>query len=88
FGPVATFLPYEDEEQLIALMNDSHYGLSASVWTNDLSKALRLVPQVQAGTVWVNMHTLLDPAVPFGGGKASGIGREFGGAGIEDYTQR
>lgn len=87
FGPVATFLPYDDEEQLIALMNASPYGLSASLWTNDLSKALRLVPQVQAGTVWVNMHTLLDPAVPFGGVKASGIGREFGGAFIEDYTE-
>lgn len=87
FGPVATFLPYDSEEELIALMNDSPFGLSASLWTNDLGKAMRLIPQIQAGTLWVNMHTLLDPAVPFGGIKASGVGREFGGAFIEDYTE-
>ena len=68
-------------------MNATLYGLSASLWTNDLSKALRMVPQIEAGTVWVNMHTILDPAVPFGGAKSSGIGREFGGAFIEDYTE-
>ena len=87
FGPVATFLAYDDEEELVALMNDSPYGLSASLWTNDLGKAMRLIPQVKAGTLWVNMHTLLDPAVPFGGIKASGVGREFGDAFIEDYTE-
>ncbi|NBA95983.1 aldehyde dehydrogenase family protein [Pseudomonas sp. R5(2019)] len=87
FGPVATFFPYDDEEQLLQLMNNTPYGLSASLWTNDLSKALRMVPQIEAGTVWVNMHTLLDPAVPFGGVKASGVGREFGDAFIDDYTE-
>lgn len=87
FGPIATFLPYDTEEELLHLMNDTPYGLSASIWTNDLSKALRLVPEIKVGTVWVNMHTLLDPAVPFGGVKASGIGREFGAAFLEDYTE-
>ncbi|MBC3421912.1 MULTISPECIES: aldehyde dehydrogenase family protein [Pseudomonas] len=87
FGPIATFLPYDTEEELLHLMNDTPYGLSASIWTNDLSKALRLVPEIEAGTVWVNMHTMLDPAVPFGGVKASGIGREFGAAFIDDYTE-
>ena len=87
FGPIATFFPYDTEEELLHLMNNTPYGLSASLWTNDLSKALRLVPQIQAGTVWVNMHTLLDPAVPFGGIKSSGIGREFGAAFIDDYTE-
>ncbi|MNH23610.1 Phenylacetaldehyde dehydrogenase [compost metagenome] len=87
FGPVATFLAYDDEDELVSLMNDSPYGLSASLWTNDLSKALRMIPEIQAGTLWVNMHTLLDPAVPFGGIKASGIGREFGSAFIEDFTE-
>ncbi|WP_339503320.1 aldehyde dehydrogenase family protein [Pseudomonas silesiensis] len=87
FGPIATFLPYDTEEELLHLMNDTPYGLSASIWTNDLSKALRLIPEIKAGTVWVNMHTLLDPAVPFGGVKASGIGREFGAAFLEDYTE-
>jgi len=87
FGPIATFLPYDSEEELLALMNNTPYGLSASLWTNDLGKALRMVPAIEAGTVWVNMHTMLDPAVPFGGNKSSGVGREFGGAFIEDYTE-
>jgi len=87
FGPVATFYAYDDEEELISLFNATPYGLTASLWTNDLSKALNYVPRIEAGTVWVNMHTLLDPAVPFGGAKASGIGREFGSAFINDYTE-
>lgn len=87
FGPVATFFPYDDEEEMLQLMNNSAYGLSASLWTNDLSKALRMVPKIEAGTVWVNMHTILDPAVPFGGMKSSGIGREFGDAFIDEYTE-
>lgn len=87
FGPIATFLPYDSEEELLELINNTPYGLSASLWTNDLGKALRIVPAINAGTVWVNMHTLLDPAVPFGGTRSSGVGREFGGAFIEDYTE-
>ncbi|MGE8483228.1 MAG: aldehyde dehydrogenase family protein [Pseudomonas sp.] len=87
FGPVATFFPYDTEGELLELMNNTPYGLSASLWTNDLSKAMRMIPSIEAGTVWVNMHTLLDPAVPFGGIKSSGIGREFGGAFIDDYTE-
>lgn len=87
FGPIATFLAYDEEDELLSLMNGSDVGLAASLWTNDLSKALRMIPQIQAGTVWVNMHTILDPAVPFGGVKASGIGREFGSAFINDYTE-
>ncbi|WGK88110.1 aldehyde dehydrogenase family protein [Pseudomonas migulae] len=87
FGPIATFFPYDTEEELLELMNNTPYGLSASLWTNDLSKALRMVPVINAGTVWVNMHTMLDPAVPFGGVKSSGVGREFGGAFIDDYTE-
>lgn len=87
FGPVATLATYDTEQELIREMNDTPYGLTASVWTHDLSKALRLVPQIEAGTVWVNMHTIVDPGVPFGGAKGSGIGREYGSAFIEDYTE-
>ncbi|MBJ2287595.1 aldehyde dehydrogenase family protein [Pseudomonas sp. MF6755] len=87
FGPIATFLPYDSEDELLALMNHGPYGLSASLWTNDLGKALRMIPAINAGTLWVNMHTLLDPAVPFGGSRSSGVGREFGSAFIEDYTE-
>ncbi|MFM0718218.1 aldehyde dehydrogenase family protein [Paraburkholderia strydomiana] len=87
FGPVASFLAYDDEEEMLHYMNDTRLGLTASVWTNDLSKALRLVPRVEAGTVWVNMHNYIDPAMPFGGVKSSGIGREFGEAFIEHFTE-
>ncbi|RQW62761.1 aldehyde dehydrogenase family protein [Vibrio viridaestus] len=87
FGPVATLATFDSEEELIHEMNDTPYGLTASVWTHDLSKAMRLIPQIEAGTVWVNMHTIVDPSVPFGGAKGSGIGREYGSAFIEDYTE-
>ncbi|MDO4637181.1 MAG: aldehyde dehydrogenase family protein [Lautropia sp.] len=87
FGPVATFMAYDNEEDLMDLFNDTPFGLSASLWTNDLSKALNYIPKIEAGTVWVNMHNLLDPAVPFGGIKQSGLGREFGSAFIDDYTE-
>lgn len=87
FGPVVGVMPFETDEELVQLMNQSRFGLTASIWTNDLSKALRLIPKIEAGTLWVNMHTFLDPSVPFGGMKASGIGREFSDAFIEDYTE-
>ncbi|WP_295470861.1 aldehyde dehydrogenase family protein [uncultured Pseudomonas sp.] len=87
FGPILCILPFDDDEELVRLMNDSPFGLGASLWTNDLSRALRLIPRIEAGTLWVNMHTFLDPAVPFGGMKGSGVGREFGSAFIEDYTE-
>ncbi|MDH2593891.1 NAD-dependent phenylacetaldehyde dehydrogenase [Acinetobacter nosocomialis] len=87
FGPVVGVMPFETDEELIQLMNQSRFGLTASIWTNDLSKALRLIPKIEAGTLWVNMHTFLDPSVPFGGVKASGVGREFSDAFIEDYTE-
>lgn len=54
------------------MINNTPFGLAASVWTNDLGKAMRMIPHIKAGTVWVNMHTFLDPAVPFGGTKSSG----------------
>lgn len=87
FGPILCVLPYDQVEELPGLINDSPFGLTASIWTNDLSQALRLIPQIESGTVYVNMHTFLDPAVPFGGVKASGSGREFGSAFIDDYTE-
>ncbi len=87
FGPVVDVIPFETDEELLEMMNHSRFGLTASLWTNDLSKALRLIPQIEAGSVWINMHTFLDPSVPFGGVKASGIGREFSDAFIEAYTE-
>jgi len=87
FGPVLAVMPFDDEDAVIALANDNLYGLAASLWTNDLGKAMNLVPRIEAGTVWVNCHVLLDPAMPFGGVKQSGMGREFGRTVIEAYTE-
>ncbi|WP_430293217.1 aldehyde dehydrogenase family protein [Pseudomonas sp. B1-22] len=87
FGPVLGVLPFSDEDQAIEMANDSEYGLGASLWTNDLTKAMNLVPRIESGTVWVNAHVLLDPSMPFGGVKQSGMGREFGRAVVEAYTE-
>ncbi|NWC72419.1 aldehyde dehydrogenase family protein, partial [Pseudomonas sp. P7758] len=69
FGPVLGVMAFDDEDAVIELANDNRYGLAASLWTNDLGKAMNLVPRIEAGTVWVNAHVLLDPAMPFGGVK-------------------
>ncbi|WP_408734063.1 phenylacetaldehyde dehydrogenase StyD [Paraburkholderia bannensis] len=87
FGPVLVAMPYDDVEEAIAAANASQYGLGASVWTNQLDRALRVVDAIEAGTVWVNTHNMVDPALPFGGFKASGIGREHGRAIIDSYTE-
>lgn len=87
FGPVVSVIPFETDDDLIKMMNHSRFGLTASLWTNNLAQALRLIPQIEAGSVWINMHTFLDPSVPFGGVKASGLGREFSNSFIEDYTE-
>ena len=87
FGPIVGIASFDDENELIELVNSSRFGLSASLWGNNLSQIFKLIPQLDVGSVWVNSHTFLDPAVPFGGTKASGIGREFSDAFIEDYTE-
>jgi len=87
FGPVLVAAPYDDLGEVAAMANDSQYGLGASVWSNNLSKVNELVPQLKAGTVWVNCHNIIDPAMPFGGYKQSGIGREMGQVVIDYYTE-
>lgn len=87
FGPVLSVIPFDDVEQGLAMVNDSDLGLAASLWTNDLSQAMHLIPRIEAGTVWVNTHVTLDPNLPFGGVKQSGIGREFGREAIESFTE-
>ena len=86
FGPLITLYAYEDHEELVNIVNDTPYGLAASVWTDNLSEAIKLTEFVEAGTVWINTHLLMDPSLPFGGIKSSGLGREFGSGFIEDYT--
>jgi phenylacetaldehyde dehydrogenase len=88
FGPVVVAMPYDDLDQVAAWANDTPYGLGASIWSNDLSKVHRLIPKIKAGTVWVNCHNMLDPAMPFGGYKQSGFGKEMGRAALDGYLEQ
>src|SRR6267378_3248007 len=87
FGPVVTAMPFEDPEEIVARSNDSDYGLAAAVWTRDISKAHRMAEHLRAGTVWINCYNIFDAALPFGGYKQSGWGREMGHDALQLYTQ-
>jgi len=87
FGPVVCAMPFDNDEEVLKLANDTRYGLAASVWTQDLRSAHDLAANIQAGTVWVNCHNVFDPNLPFGGVKQSGIGRELGKASIDGYLE-
>lgn len=87
FGPVVTVLPFDDDDEAVALANDTTYGLAATAWTNDLGRAHRLAKRLQAGSVSLNCQMVFDPAMPFGGYKQSGWGHEWGREGIEAYMQ-
>jgi phenylacetaldehyde dehydrogenase len=87
FGPVVVAMPFTDLDDVVKAANNSIYGLGASVWTRDLTRMHRIVPALKAGTVWVNCHSVVDSAMPFGGYKQSGWGRELGKAAIEGYTE-
>jgi aminomuconate-semialdehyde/2-hydroxymuconate-6-semialdehyde dehydrogenase len=87
FGPVCHIQPFEEEEEAIQMANHSSYGLSASIWTNDLSKAHRVAKQLETGIVWVNSWFLRDLRTPFGGVKMSGIGREGGMHSLQFFSE-
>ncbi|EHA47609.1 aldehyde dehydrogenase [Pyricularia oryzae 70-15] len=87
FGPVVAMAKFKTEEEVIALANDTNYGLAAAVHTKDLNTSIRVSNALKAGTVWVNCYNMLHHQLPFGGFKESGIGRELGEAALANYTQ-
>jgi acyl-CoA reductase-like NAD-dependent aldehyde dehydrogenase len=87
FGPVLATIRFKDAEDAVAKGNATVYGLAAAVWTRDISKAHRIARAIKAGTVWINTYNLYDPALPFGGFKESGFGRDQGRDALEKYTQ-
>ena len=87
FGPVVSIIPFEDEEDVISMANSTKYGLSASIFTQNVSKAHRVASKIDSGVVWVNTWLLRDLRIPFGGMKHSGIGREGGFNSIEFFTE-
>lgn len=87
FGPVLTVQPFDTEDEAVTLANSTPYGLAAGLQTRDLARAHRVAARLQAGIVWVNDWAMLDPAIPFGGVKQSGFGREYGPEALESYTR-
>jgi aldehyde dehydrogenase (NAD+) len=87
FGPVGVVIPFDDDEEAVAIANDSTYGLACGVWTSDLKRAHRMVRDVEAGSVWVNAYRRIHWAVPFGGFKESGYGRDSGMESVLESTQ-
>jgi phenylacetaldehyde dehydrogenase len=87
FGPVVCAMPFDNPDEIAAVANDSIYGLAAAVWTKDISMAHKLARRLRAGSVWVNCYNVFDAALPFGGYKQSGWGREMGHAALDLYTE-
>jgi hypothetical protein len=80
-------LPFENEEDAVTMANDNEYGLAASIWTQSIDRAMRLISKIDAGTVWVNSHDVVDSALPIGGFKASGFGKDMGPEQFEQYLR-
>jgi len=87
FGPVMSIIPFKSADEVVERANRTNYGLAAAVWTRDIKKAHAIANSVRAGTVWVNCYNVLDTRAPFGGFKQSGIGRELGEYGLQQYTE-
>ena len=87
FGPVMSIIPFKSVDEVVTRANRTEYGLAAAVWTRDITKAHSIANSLRAGTVWVNCYNVLDTRAPFGGFKQSGIGRELGEYGLQQYTE-
>jgi acyl-CoA reductase-like NAD-dependent aldehyde dehydrogenase len=86
FGPILPVLKFTDVEDALRRANDSNNGLGGSVWSSDVARASELASRLECGTAWVNSHAMIQPNMPFGGVKESGVGVEFGRYGLEEYT--
>ena len=87
FGPVMSIMKFKDIDEVVDRSNRTEYGLAAAVWTKDVGKAHAVANKVRAGTVWINCYDVFDAAAPFGGFKQSGMGRELGEYGLQQYTE-
>ena len=87
FGPVLVVIPFEDEEDAVRLANDSIYGLGGAVWSGNPPRAIKIAEKLRTGTVWINDYHMINPKYPFGGYKQSGIGREHGKVGFDEYRE-
>jgi aldehyde dehydrogenase (NAD+) len=87
FGPVLSIIPFDSDDEALAIANDSIYGLAAGVWTSSIGRALKMAHELEAGTVWTNTYRVSSPLSPFGGYKRSGFGRESGLLAIREFVQ-
>ena len=87
FGPVVSIIKFKTEEDVIAMANDSEYGLGGAVWTRDINRAIRVANSIETGRVWINTYNAIPAGAPFGGYKESGIGRETDKTTIDHYRQ-
>ena len=87
FGPVLCVIPFDNEEDVIKMANDTPFGLAAGVWTKDLGRANRMANALHAGTIWINTYRTISHSMPFGGMESSGYGRENGIEAIKEFTQ-